>query len=313
MKECKKYEKILKQLISNAIEDEDKKILMEHIQECTECKAVYEMHEQLQSSEIDLPEVALEDYLKVRQSVIRSIREKKTISEIRWYQYFSDQFLSVFSRPAFTISFAIILFIIGFFLYPIVIPSQGQSNFDFTNQLEVTAKQNTDLQQVENSPYIFSDVRLRNINSDQVALGFNVSTYMELIRPKNDPLVKEVLAQAVMNPASLGNRLQAISYSGEIMGSKVKEALIFTMLNDNNLAVRIKAMSSLAKYPSDAAIQDAFLKILKDDKQVQLRLMAIDYLTSNLSKEKNLEEIIKDLNQAKDAGIKYKLYQQIKN
>ena len=85
------------------------------------------------------------------------------------------------------------------------------------------------------------------------------------------------------------------------------------MLNDNNLAVRIKAMTSLAKYPSDSKIQDAFLKILKNDEQVQLRLMAIDYLTSNLSNEKNLEEIIKDLNQPNDAGIRYKLSQQIKN
>jgi hypothetical protein len=313
MKECKKYERLIKQFIANEIGDEDKKLLLEHIQQCKACKSLYEMHNQLETHTIDFPEASAEDYLKVRQSVIRSIRNKKAASDIKWYQYFSDRFLSIFSRPAVTISFSVILFLIGFFLYPIILPSRGQSNFDLARQLKYTAQQNTDLQQVENSPYIFSDVRFKNVNGDQVEIGFNVSTHMELVRHKDDPLVKEVLAQAVMNPASLGNRLQAISYSEEIMDSKVKEALIFTMLNDNNLAVRIKAMTSLAKYPSDSKIQDAFLKILKNDEQVQLRLLAIDYLTSNLSNEKNLEEIIRDLNQAKDAGIKYKLSQLIKN
>lgn len=313
MKECKKYEGLLKRLIANEIGDEDTKLLLEHVSQCQDCKAIYEMHGQLLSSEIDLPEADTEDYLKVRQSVIRSIRGKKTASDIKWYQYFSDQFLSIFSRPAFTISFSVIALLIGFFLYPLLQSSQGKSDFDLAQQLKFTAQQNTDLQQVENSPYIFSDVRFKNEDGDQVAIGFNVSTHLELIRHKDDPLVKEVLTQAVMNQTSLGNRLQAISYSEEIMDSKIKEALIFTMLNDNNLAVRVKAITSLAKYPSDSKIQDAFLKILKNDQQVQLRLMAIDYLTNNLSNEKNLEKIIKDLNQAKDAGIKYKLYQQIKN
>ena len=313
MKECKKYEELLKNLIANEIGDEDKRLILGHIRQCKACKSFYEMHHQLEIHTIDFPEASDEDYLKARQSVIRLIRNKKAASDITWYQYFSDQLLSIFSRPAFTISFSVIVLLIGFFLYPLLQPSQVKPGFDLAQQLKFTAQQNTDLQEVENSPYIFSDVRFKNVNGGQVEIGFNVSTHMELVRQKNDPLVKEVLAQAVMNPASLGNRLQAISYSEEIMDSKIKEALIFTMLNDNNLAVRIKAMTSLAKYPSDSKIQDAFLKILKNDEQVQLRLMAIDYLTSNLSNEKNLEEIIKDLNQPNDAGIRYKLSQQIKN
>ena len=313
MRECKKYEGLLKRLIANEINDEDNRLLLEHIEECRECKSLYEMHKQLETQAIDFSEADSEDYLKVRQSVIRSIRNKNTTSDIKWYEYFLDQFLSFFSRPEFTISFSVILFLIGFFLHPFILPSQDKSGFDLEQQLKFTAQQNTDLQEVENSPYIFSDVRFKNVNEDQVEIGFNVSTHLELVRHKDDPLVKEVLAQAVMNQTSLGNRLRAISYSEEIMDSKIKEALIFTMLNDNNLAVRIKAMTSLAKYLPDAEIQDAFLKILIDDQLVQLRLLAIDYLTSNLSNEKNLEEIIKDLNQAKDAGIKYKLYQQINN
>lgn len=313
MKECKKYEELLKHLIANEIDDKDKELLLSHIRQCKNCKALYEMHGQLGTQAIDFPEADAGDYLKVRQSVIRSIRNKKAIDDIKWYQNFADHFMIFFSRPAFTVSLSVILFLVGFFLYPIILTSQDHSDFDLAQQLKFTAQQNTDLQEVENSPYIFSDVRFQNVNGDQVSIGFNVSTHLELIRPKNDPLVKEVLAQAVMNSASLGNRLQAISYSEEIMDSKIKEALIFIMLNDNNLAVRIKTMTSLAKYTPDVQIRDAFLKILKDEESVQLRLMAIDYLTSNLSNEKNLEEIIKDLNQAKDAGIKYKLYQQIKN
>jgi hypothetical protein len=313
MKECRKYEVLIKQLIAGDIGKADEDRLREHISYCRDCKELVEAHHQLLAGVFDVAEPDEEDFAGVRQNVLRAIRSKEGVNKIAWYHKVADHVASLFSRPVFAASLSLVLFVSGFFLHSLISQSQSREGSDLIEQLKYTAQQNTDLQQVENSPYIFSDVRLRNVSGGQVALGFNVSTHLEVVRGKSDPLVKEVLAQAVLNPAPLGNRLRAISYSQEIMDSKIKEALILTMLSDDNLAVRIKAMTSLAAYPFDSQIQDAFIKILKGSDVVQLRLMAIDFLTHNLSSDKPLEDMFKDMNDAKDAAIKYKLYQQIRN
>jgi hypothetical protein len=313
MRECKKYEDLIKKLIAGEIKKADEERLQKHINHCRDCKELMEAHYQIKAGEFDFSEPHDEEFAKIRQNVLRAIGNKEGESGIPWYRNLADRFSYVLSRPAFAAFFSLVLFLAGFFLHSWITRSQHSDRSDLIEQLKYTAQQNTELQQTESSPYIFSDVRIRNVNGGEVALGFNVSTHLQIVRQKNDPLVKEVLAQAVLNPAPLGNRLKAISYSEQIMDSKIKEALIMTMLNDDNLAVQIKTMTSLAAYPFDSQIQAAFLRILKESDQVQLRLMAIDYLTHNLSSEQPLQEVLENLNDAKDAGIKYKLYQQIKN
>lgn len=313
MKECKKYEVLIQRLIAGEIKKADEEKLRKHTERCQDCKELVETHYQIKTGVFDFSEPDDEEFTKVRQNVLRGIRSKRAARGISRYRNLADRFTYILTRPAFAVSFSMVLFLAGFFLHSWISQSQYSDRSDLIKQLKYTAQQNTELQQTESSPYIFNDVRIRNVNGGEVALGFNVSTHLEIVRDKNDPLVKEVLAQAVLNPAPLGNRLKAISYSEQIMDSKIKEALILTMLSDDNLAVQIKAMSSLAAYPFDSQIEDAFLKILKESDQAQLRLMAIDYLTHNLSSEQPLQEIVKNLNDAKDAGIKYKLYQQIKN
>lgn len=310
---CNKYEQLIKQLIARELNREDEQTLLKHTETCQHCKQLVEAHLQLTAEDSYFPETAPADFTKVRQYVIREIRNKDTTPKIAWYHPIADYMSSFITRPAVMASVAILIFLAGFFLHPIISPSSSQPESGLIRQLKYTAQQNTDLKQVENSPYIFSDVRIRDVNRDQIALGFNVSTHLELIRSKNDPLVKEVIAQAVLNPASLGSRLKAISYSEEIMDPKVKEALIFILLNDANLAIRVKAMTSLAKYPFDPKTQNALLRILKADEPVQLRLLAIDYLTNQKLNKEMLKDAIKNLDEPRDAFIRHKLYQQIKN
>lgn len=310
---CSKYEKIIKQLIAGEINPENEQALRKHIETCQECRQLVEAHFQLTAQSIHLREAAPEDFMKVRQNVIRTIRNRQAAPKITWYYTIADYIPSFFAKPAVIVPLATIMFIAGFFLHSVILPPASQPDSNLIQQLNYTAKRNTDLHQVENSPYIFSDVRISDVNGDQIALGFNVSTHLELTRSKNDPLVKEVIAQAVLNPASLGNRLKAISYSEEIMDPKVKEALIFILLNDDNLAIRVKAMTSLANYPFDKATQDALLKIIKGDDPTQLRLLAIDYLTNQKLNKQTLEDAIKNLDGSRDAFLRQKLYQQIRN
>lgn len=320
MAKCRKYEKLIKQLIGGEISREDESLLLRHTEACQHCRELVEAHHRLAADDLDLPDASEQDFVKVRQNVIRAIRNQADLRRIRWYHYIADHITALLTRPIVAAALAAILFLAGVFfgarndwLRQSTSSPARQAEADFIKQLNYVAQQNTDLRQVENSPYLFSDVRIRDVNETQVALEFNVSTHLELVRDKNDPLVKEVVAQAVLNPAPLGNRLKAISYSEKIMHPKVKEALISALLRNDNLAVRLKALTSLAKYPSDPEIREALIRILNEDQSVQLRMMAIDYLTHQKLDTQTLEDAIKNLDNSEDAFFRYKLYEQINN
>jgi hypothetical protein len=61
---------------------------------------------------------------------------------------------------------------------------------------------------------------------------------------------------------------------------KIKEALILSVHNRHNLATRMKAMYELNNYKEDEYINEAFLKVLREEESVKMRLLAIDYLAN---------------------------------
>jgi hypothetical protein len=62
------------------------------------------------------------------------------------------------------------------------------------------------------------------------------------------------------------------------MDGKLKEVLLFTLLNDPSLPVRLKAVGILTQYASDPAVQEALLLSLGRDPSVQIRLLALECL-----------------------------------
>ena len=129
---------------------------------------------------------------------------------------------------------------------------------------------------------IYSNISFRKLDHNRVALNFDVSTHVDIVEPVDSPLLQEVLVQSLLNPdpANLGSRLKAISYAENVMDSKVRDALILAMHEDTNLAVRLKALSILSMQPPASQVEAAFLKALRRDESVQMRLLALDYLAN---------------------------------
>jgi len=313
MERCKKFEKLIREYISGALNSSEQTSLQAHLEKCRSCREIFELHQILEKDLAAFPEASEEAFVRMRQNVTRSIRRKEGDRPIPWYQVFADQFTYFLRKPAIVAAVAVILFLVGFFSRNLIISSNGDTDSAFLKQINYSAERNDNLQEVENSPYLYSDVKFRDLDGQNIALSFNVTSHLELTRKKDDPLVKEVLTQSLLNQESIGNRLNALSYAKEIIDPKIKEALIFTMENDPNFSVRMKAMTGLAGYPNDREIQSAFLKILEKEEQVQMRLMAIDYLTNNQTDEKLLRDAIKELNRPEDAPVRYKLNQYLKN
>jgi hypothetical protein len=175
------------------------------------------------------------------------------------------------------IAVAALTLLIGFFLGR-ALPSESQGARGFLKQINLIASENKQLADVQNSPYRYSNVSFNEIDARNIALSFDVSTHMELVRPKSDPLVREVISQALINPSRSGSELKVISVSENMLDKKIKEALIFSLHNAPMLAVRMKSLNSLLKYKNDADVAEACLKVLRQEESVQLRLLVLDYL-----------------------------------
>ncbi len=134
------------------------------------------------------------------------------------------------------------------------------------------AIQNRSLADVDKSPFLISQAMINRDYTGQVHLNFNVTTAVAYSGTMDDPLVKEVVTQALINFTNDGSRLDAVALSPQLMGTKVKEALIFSMLHDKNPAVRINAMDVLGQMQFDRQIQEAVIKVLTYEKTVHMRL-----------------------------------------
>jgi hypothetical protein len=134
---------------------------------------------------------------------------------------------------------------------------------------------------------------LQQIDAETVRLDFDVATHLDLVRDKYDPLVAEVLMQSLVSPATVGTRLEAIGLVKNLE-PKVRDALVVAMLEDPNLAVRLKAISKLTANGGDFETHNALLDVLRTENSVTMRLLAIDYLTNNNVSAEALRDAVKE-------------------
>jgi hypothetical protein len=308
MIKCRLYDELFQKFINGEIDAEEEKKYDGHLKECPSCREQLEIHQSLADPVFNLPFPEPEEFSKMRRTVLQHIR---VINLKQKKQYFLGLFDILFhqrARSIYAVVAFIMVFLLGFYANLLI---QPELDSDLVNTINYTAAKNTALQEVENSPYVFSDVQFQKVDEVNIALSFTVSAHLDLIRPKQDPLVKEVLAQTLLNPESVGTRLKSISFATGMMDTKIKESLVFALHHDPSRAVRIKAMASLMDYPEDEEIQDAFLALLKNEASVNLRLLAIDYLTQGNIQQSVLRGALPYLKKGQDIAVRQRIIQYI--
>jgi len=162
-----------------------------------------------------------------------------------------------------------------------------------TGELRRIATRNASFEQTAESPFLYRNVRVSSTAGGRVRLAFDVARHLDLELKQDDPLLAEVLVQAMVEPDSIGTRLAAIDASSPALESKVRRALVVTMRHDPNLAVRLRAQERLASVAADDEITAAMLEVLADEESVEMRFAAIDYLTGNRIAPEQLEQAIR--------------------
>lgn len=272
--DCRRHQNDIDRLFAGELPEEMHEALMAHVEECTDCADHYGLVEEIAAAPV--PEPSAEELGAMRSRVLRSVRRDKHA----WWRALPH------AAAVAMVAGAALLAALGWVAgRASVSPSSPRASetaspeLILARQIHQVARGNDALEDVENSPFRYTNVKIAEAREGRVSLSFDVSRHLELTLPQDDPLVTEVLVQSVLEAGSVGAQLQAIGRADNILDPRIRGALIKAMLHDPNLGVRLQAQSRLVEQSGDAEVDEALVAVLENEESVQMRLVAIDHLT----------------------------------
>ena len=276
MSDCDRFEETIRAHVAGEPVADDGGALARHAEQCADCRALLSLHGTLIDLGTRQEQPAPARLAAMRSAVLREIARPRSPARER------SPWLAAFAlRPLTAAAAAVLLFLTGFAAARIRFDGTASPGQLLLREITAEAATNRSLVDVEDSPFIYSDVTFRRLEDGRVALDFDVTRHVSVVEPPGSELVQDVLAQSLLSPSHTGSRLKAISLAAGAMAPKVRDALIFALHRDDNLAVRLKALAILSGQPgADPAIEAAVLATLRQDESVQMRLLALDYLAA---------------------------------
>jgi hypothetical protein len=305
LSDCKQFGTTIESYVAGELSDRELGPLLAHCRECDGCRRLLELHRDLTVAGSQVPVPDERDFSAMHERVLAQVTPREQ-GPARSFP------VGTTLRAAAALAAAVLLFVVGLSVGR-GLPGQAVEarNGSMTNRLvaaiDSEAASNTDLADVENSRFTFSNVSFRPVNGNQVALGFDVTTHLQLVEPAESELVREALVHSLLNPSGTGTRLKALSFAARSMEPKVREALIFAMQRDESLAVRLKALTILSEHLDQTEVELAVLAALRDDESVQMRLVALDYLASHSVDRAQIREAIEDHKRPGDEALQVQL------
>ncbi len=304
MDNCTRYFNQIADLRLQQLDDEDQTELFAHLATCRDCRDLMQFHEDLAMAGGEFGDVGSEALAGVRGRVLDEIRATDmTVTAVAK----PAAFWSV-GRTRMLAAAATVVVAIGGFAAGRMAAGPNPTGGDLlVATLEDGAQDHRRLRDVEDSPNIISNVAVRSVGEGRVAMSFDVARHLEIERPINDPLVNEVLVHAILDQSSMGSRLKAVSMAAGAENGKVEEALVFSMLEDPELPVRMRALEILAERPVSEGVQQGLMKVLRHDESMQMRLLAIEVLaTGGAGGQRVLEDFL-ETDEAVDPAIAERL------
>jgi len=275
MDDCTRYFNEIADLRLQNLDDENQTELFAHLAACRDCRDLMHFHEDLTSAGDEFGVVESGALARVRERVLDEIRSTEAVVPVVQKP---AVFWSV-GRTRFLAAAAVAVMAVGSFTAGRMAVGVNPTGGDLlVATLEDGAQEHRRLRDVEDSPNIISNVAVRKVGEGRLAMSFDVARHIEIERPVDDPLVNEVLVHAILDQSSMGSRLKAVSMAAGVENGKVEEALLFSMLEDPDLPVRMRALEILAKRPISDGVEQGLMEVLRHDESMQMRLLAIEVL-----------------------------------
>jgi len=302
MSDCERFESTIQAYVAGDRDESELGPLLVHCRGCNDCRQTLELHRDLMDLAAGAPRPDEKDFDLLHRRVLDALpRPSRSRSIV---------------RIALAAAASVLLFVAGLSTGRALPERAGalpatRGNGSVINRLvaaiNADAVSNRELADVEDSRFTYSNVSFRRVDGDRVALDFDVSTHVELVEPVRSELVGEVLVHSLLNPSTTGTRLKALSYAEPVMEPKVRDALVFAMLRDDNLAVRMKALTILSGRLEEPQVESAVLQTLRDDDSVQMRLLALDYLTTHAVDRDRIRDAIEQSPQTGGGALEVRL------
>ena len=309
MSDCERIEPTRAAYGAGEIDETGLGPVLSHCRDCDACRRVLELHRDLSDLGARANEPDEREFAAMRARVLYEAGTRRATGRgFAWWLRPAHLPL----RAAALTAAAGIVFVLGIFTDRLLADRVAPDHANGTTQRLLTAMNaeavsNRSLVDVEDSRFTYSNVTFRRLEQERVSLDFDVTTHVRLVEPERSELVQDVLVHALLNPASTGTRLKAISYAAEAMEPKIKEALIFAMRRDESLAVRLGALAILKEAPADGEIEAALLQTLREDPAVQMRLEALDCLASRQVDPGLLRRVVEEKPSETDAALLVRL------
>ena len=274
MSDCARYESLIERYLASDLDPKGMSDLLAHAAGCEGCRRLLALHGELERAGSAVPEPDEADLERRQVRVLAGIQRRRALRPLR----------------AAAIAARLILpFGVGV-LFGRALPQKTR----WMDALHAEASANRGLSDVEDSPFNYSNVSYRRLGDDRVALDFDVTTHLTTVESKDSPLVREVLVQSLLNPATVGERLKAMSFAAGGLDPKLEKAVLFALRNDESLAVRLAALTILVGRLDDEEVRSALIATLRDDPSVQVRLAALESLASHRVDPKRIREAIRE-------------------
>jgi hypothetical protein len=304
---CDEFEPLIERMLAEDIDHRDRDRLLPHAQSCGSCRQYVELHHRLLGSELAVELPTDEEFGAMRRAVVAQIGSAEERPARSVWAAVGEFFQLMTMRPAYAGALAALLVVmlgagIGLGHWW----GQGSASPELIGMLPVIDEQamlSSQVRDLEDSPYLYSNVTFDDLGGGRLALSFDVTRHMQLSRPKSDPLVKEILVQSLINPGPIETRMSAVGYAEQMIDGKVKQALIVSMLNDPNQAVRMRALEILSSHTEDPEVQSAMLVVMRGEESVQMRLEALDQLAKSSFSRERFGQAVEDLSWQDDRAL----------
>ena len=197
MKECEKFENGIRSLIAGDPELEQLEELVDHCKTCADCRELFEMHRTLAhlGSRFDALEPV--DLARTRMLIVERVTaNRRPRSAPGWMAPLMVPFRL---RPLTAVALLAIVFVLG-----LAVPRIGKDSVPSARNLADGVFPNAGPIDLKNSPYNYSNVTVRLIDGNKVALAFDITKRVELVEPAQSEIVKKMLMHALFNPAPTG-------------------------------------------------------------------------------------------------------------
>ena len=295
MSDCARFEPLFESYLDSDLDARAVSELLAHTARCEGCRRVLAIHADLVEAGAAVPEPVDADF-ELRQArvfaEIKRLRTRRTL------------------RIAALAAGIVLPFAVGLILGRAFPGSAGRgASSPLMDALKAEAASNRGLRDVEDSSFTYSNVSYHRLADDQVALDFDVTTHLTAVESTRSPLVREVLAQSLLNPSSVGERLKAVSFAAGGLDPTLENAVLFALRNDESVAVRLAALTVLVGRLDDEEVRSVMMAALRDDPSVQVRLAALECLTSHRVDHRQIRDAIRAQPSSGDEALMVRLAQ----